>query len=374
MASDTIFFGHESVNRVLFLREDPAFLSQAALHPLTRVLLLNRNAPVAFAQDEDILVAVNPRLSEVLQRWRDDEEAASVDIRTDKPTIVFLGLRDESVGWKRAGSHIAYKDRYFGVPYFAVNYDLATSEYTLVVEACGGEPKVLSDRRDVFRLSNWSASLASHAMMYMDWLHKNRFCPGCGSAVIPIHGGTKLQCTNKAMEGDRPACGAQRIKVNNVSFPRTDAVIITAVVSADRSKVLLGRSKRWADVPGMLRMFLCIAGFMEPGESVEAAVRRECWEETGVVGSSVRIEVTQPWPYPANLMVGCVCEVEWNGENEKVLLDHDAELAEARWFDVAELKRLLEGDVGGDVSLPFAGSVAHTLIDMVVRGKSKSVL
>ncbi|GME81514.1 unnamed protein product [Ambrosiozyma monospora] len=204
--------------------------------------------------------------------------------------------------------------------------------------------------------------------MYLDWLMKNQFCPGCGSKVSPIDAGTKLICTSDPKEID---CPVKRTKVNNVCFPRTDPVTIIAVLSQDGKKILLGHNKRHRKEFGS-KMFTTVAGFMEPGETIEESTTREIWEETGCKVSQIKIMKSQPWPFPACLMIGCFGYVEFNGVNEKINLELDKELDECRWFNVEDIRKLAFGEsIEGlemvqDVTLPFNGSIAFELIKAAV--------
>jgi NAD+ diphosphatase len=128
--------------------------------------------------------------------------------------------------------------------------------------------------------------------------------------------------------------------VSNLCFPRTDPTMIVAVISADGTKLLLGRNKRWPQF-----WFSCLAGFLEPSESIEEAVRREVWEESGVKLGRVVIHSSQPWPYPANLMIGCIAQAEVDGE--EINLGNDGELEAARWFTKEEVKEALVNAVSG---------------------------
>lgn len=147
-----------------------------------------------------------------------------------------------------------------------------------------------------------------------------------------------------------------------------------AVLSYDSKRLLLGRQKRWPPY-----WFSTLAGFVEPAESVEDAVRREVWEESGVVLSRVVIHSTQPWPYPANLMIGAIAQVA-SAEDEDIRLDHDPELEAAKWFELDEVQEALrvgtsglgeaasEGYKEGNLRLPPRTAIANQLITAVVEG------
>lgn len=146
-----------------------------------------------------------------------------------------------------------------------------------------------------------------------------------------------------------------------------------AVVSADGQKILLGRQKRWPP-----HWYSTLAGFLEPAESVEEAVRREVWEESGIHLGRVVIHSTQPWPYPANLMIGAIGQAI--PEGEEIHLGHDAELEDAKWFTADEVREALrvgtsglgedagEGYKEGGLRLPPNTAIANQLMTAVVNG------
>jgi len=146
-----------------------------------------------------------------------------------------------------------------------------------------------------------------------------------------------------------------------------------AVVSHDAKRVLLGRQKRWPP-----HWYSTLAGFCEPAESVEEAVRREVWEESGVLLGRVVIHSTQPWPYPANLMIGAIGQALPDGE--KIHLQHDPELEDAKWVEMDEVREALkhgtsglgdapaEGYKEGSLRLPSKTAIANQLLQAVAGG------
>lgn len=139
--------------------------------------------------------------------------------------------------------------------------------------------------------------------------------------------------------------------------------------------MLLGRQKRYSPC-----WYSTLAGFIEPGESVEDAVRREVWEESGVIVSRVIIHSTQPWPYPANLMIGAIGQTA-KAEDEAICLSHDPELEEAKWFDVAEVQEALKSGVSslgappppgykeGGLRLAPSTAIAYFLIEAAANAE-----
>ena len=211
---------------------------------------------------------------------------------------------------------------------------------------------------------------------YLDWNYRNTFCGTCGHKTFSVHGGTKRVCPPKdkaETPPEREACST-RTTLSNLTFPRTDPTIIVAVLSHDSKRLLLGRQKRWPPY-----WFSTLAGFIEPAESVEDAVRREVWEESGVKLSRVLVHSTQPWPYPANLMIGAIAQVA-SPEDEEIKLEFDPELEIAKWFTLEEIQEALrygtsglgddapEGYKEGNLRLPPPTAIANQLITAVVKG------
>eukprot|EP00743_Colponemidia_sp_Colp-15_P007736 GILK01008376.1.p1 GENE.GILK01008376.1~~GILK01008376.1.p1 ORF type:complete len:358 (-),score=47.15 GILK01008376.1:124-1155(-) len=206
------------------------------------------------------------------------------------------------------------------------------------------------------------SAILSQARSMLDWHHRHRFCPGCGSRTAWGDGGYKLKCTNAA-------CVSQS-SVQNYTYPRTDPVVIACIYKGD--KLLLGRQKRFP--PGM---YSCIAGFMEPGESIEEAVTREAKEETGIVvlPSRVRYHSSQPWPFPSSIMIGCLAEAE----SEEILLDAK-ELEDAKWFTLAQVQESASlspkniktiAQTTGDIPmwLPPRMAIARSLIQAWIKSR-----
>ena len=191
------------------------------------------------------------------------------------------------------------------------------------------------------------AALLAYARALLTWHRRHRYCSVCGSPAESTRAGHVRRCTN-------PGCGAE-------SFPRTDPVVIMLVTrpaSAESpSRVLLGRHSR---LPR--GAYSLLAGFVEPGESLEDAVAREVYEETGVRVSDVRYEASQPWPFPYTMMVG----FRAHAETEDVTVDAD-ELEDARWFSAPEVAAFGEwGDDSATFRRPRKDSIARALLDQWV--------
>jgi NAD+ diphosphatase len=177
------------------------------------------------------------------------------------------------------------------------------------------------------------AGLLAHATGLLNWHRRHRFCANCGSPTDSGAAGYVRVC---------PRCGVQH-------HPRTDPVVITLVHDGDR--VLLGRQPSWP--PGR---FSCLAGFVEPGESLEEAVVREIGEEAAVSVSAVRYVSSQPWPFPASLMLGFEATYAAGDPHP-----HDRELEALRWVSREELARAVAGE--GELQVPPPLAIARRLMD-----------
>lgn len=175
----------------------------------------------------------------------------------------------------------------------------------------------------------------------INWHNNNGFCGKCGSASAIASAGAKRFCAH----------------CNTEHFPRTDPVAIMMVVKGDQC--LLGRGPHFPS-----GMYSCLAGFIEAGETIEDAVRRETFEESGIQLGSVTYIASQPWPMPHSLMIGCIAEAVTD------TVDFDTnELEDCRWFSKAEVQSMIEGTHLDGLSAPFNGAIAGSVIAKWVDSK-----
>lgn len=189
-------------------------------------------------------------------------------------------------------------------------------------------------------LSARDAELAAAGRGVLEWHRGHGHCANCGAATVPIKAGWARACA---------ACGRQH-------FPRTDPVVIMLVTHGN--DCLVGRSPAWPE-----RFFSCLAGFMEPGETMEGAVRREAWEETGIRIGPVAYVSSQPWPFPHSLMLGV-----WGEALTRALTVDPIEIAEARWVS---REAMMDAIAGRDETMVPArpGAIARFLIDAWLAGR-----
>ena len=174
----------------------------------------------------------------------------------------------------------------------------------------------------------------AEAKALLAWHARHRFCANCGAPTRMTQAGWKREC---------PSCKVEH-------FPRTDPVVIMLAISGDRC--LLGRAGRF-----VANMWSCLAGFVEPGESIEEAARRETLEEAGITCGRVKYFASQPWPFPMSLMIGCHAQAT----SSEITVDRE-ELEDARWFTRDETALMFIGQHPEGISIPPPIAIAHHII------------
>ena len=308
--------------------------------------------PTAFARSSASLGFVHNKLDRQANR-RDDE--AYIATLAALPSARTLGVIGETVVLKRTATAGARegRDPWFGLneagrlgrsreraflgedtrgPVFATLID--TEAETLLADhaelAVANLRQVAVDGSvpadDLGPLAEGKALLFWHA--------HHRFCSNCSMPTVASAGGWRRECAS---------CGTHH-------FPRTDPVVIMLAIDGERC--LLGRQPRFP-----AGMYSCLAGFLEPGETIEAAVRREIAEEAGIATGVVTYLGSQPWPFPASLMIGCVVEAA----STEITVDRE-ELEDARWFTRDEVKAMLAGRHPEGITCPFPMAIAHHIV------------
>lgn len=299
----------QSINRASWRRRDDQWIERSLNDPSTRFVPLRRTDN-CFT-DEEIPRPVFYSPSDL------------GDLRKEADSVVFLGTKDERA-------------------YFALDLppDISLPSHN------GDSPPRFRDLKGASPLLRpEDGALLAYARAMTHWHQRNRFCSNCGSPSKSASGGHVRICVN-------PECAQQH-------FPRTDPAIIVLVASEERC--LLGRQAIWPD-----RMYSTLAGFVEPGETLEAAVIREVQEETGVFVQEVQYHSSQPWPFPASIMLGFTARA---GSEKIKPIDH--ELQDARWFTCEEMAR---GIQEGSLRLPTPISIAYRLIEDWFDSKSETPL
>lgn len=297
-------------------RPDAAYLKDLAEREDARFLILADQKPV---------IRSNAERTEAHIRWlsRADLERAAMPLEDP----FFLGV-----------------DRKTGAGHFAFAYtEHRTRHSPLALELL----RPIVDLRTLAMqgvMDPEELSLIGQAKALAHWHENARCCGHCGGVTLFKDGGWKRKCW---------ACGLEH-------FPRTDPVVIMLVVDKSSGRCLLGHEGRFAKDP---KMYSTLAGFIEPGEDIEHAVRREVWEEAGIRVGDVRFHSTQPWPFPHSLMIGCV----GYAETTEIKID-PTEIEEARWFDRTEVRTMMEGKHPQRWWVPGKQAIARALIKSFADG------
>jgi NAD+ diphosphatase len=291
-------FAGNPLDRMYQRRQDAEWIASLLECPETQLLPLHGLKPQI---QHSSAVALN---WQSVAPWRSLIDAGN--------TLIFLGVRE-------------------GHAYFAL--DATAAEVPMQ-----GGATTIDARAAAPLIDPGEAAILAEARSLIDWHARHRFCAQCGTPSVIASGGWVRHCPN---------CQAHH-------FPRVDPVVIMLAVRGEWC--LLGRSLRR---PGA--RFSCLAGFMEPGETLEEAVRREVLEESGIRVGRVRYLASQPWPFPSSLMMGFLAEAL----SEEIAID-PAELAEARWFARSEVRAMVERSrsdepVPGLPTLPPPLAIGHQI-------------
>ena len=293
--AETVTFGGGGLDRSAETRGDDAKLAELLAASDTRVLPMWRAKPYVLGEEMLELATVAP---------------GHPILEYAQETPFFLGFHD-GIAWFAADIS----------SWMPEDQDLSTLDSFIDQSEQrfpGADENIrFAELRTVMTLlSPKDAELAAAARGLLEWHRTHPFCARCGEPSVPAQSGWQRGC---------PSCGAQH-------FPRTDPVVIMLITHGN--SVLMGRSPAWPE-----GMYSLLAGFIEPGETIEAAVRREVFEEAGIPVGTVSYLASQPWPFPASLMLGCRGEAL----NDEINIDPN-EIEDARWISREEMLSIIAGE------------------------------
>jgi NAD+ diphosphatase len=312
------FYSHRGFERAGLRRRDTSWIVEQVAHPESLFVPVWRNQNLVIELDGG-----EPRAAVLQSTGVAGIVGRAAEERLANGEVVFLGIIEERAHFALDLSPVeAPLDMLHSPALAAAGIEAATVRFT--------------DLRQIApRLDRREGALLALARAMMFWHARHRYCGLCGSATRSEEAGHMRRCTSAAC--------------NTMHFPRTDPAVIMLVTDGER--VLLGRNKNFP-LPGM---YSTLAGFVEPGESLEDAVAREVREETGVEVDAVHYHSSQPWPFPANIMLGFYAEAR----TTEITVDY-GELEDARWFPRDWIASHADDD---SFRLPRLDSIARRLID-----------
>ncbi|KAL7885086.1 hypothetical protein AOLI_G00078560 [Acnodon oligacanthus] len=327
------YFNREYLDRRSDKRTDSGWLAAKQISPKTVFLLFHNLEPLVTSGPEEVNSS-KPKLK--LCRLRRD----SVDELIEKSgtVVIFLGVE------KQEGSPSTPRSEEEDglIAWFALNTQDNPTESIRSTDSDrfflkGPMPGLLLLNED-------EAGVIAQARSVLAWHSRYSFCPTCGGQTKVDEGGYKRTCLSegcKSLQGIHSTC-----------YPRVDPVVIMLVIHPDGNQCLLGRKKTFP--PGM---FSCLAGFIEPGETIENAVRREVLEESGVTVGPVQYVSCQPWPMPSSLMIGCLSVAV----STDIKVDKN-EIEEARWFTRRQVADAIAKSDQAVFTMPPRQAIAHYLV------------
>ena len=310
-------FSNNPLDRVSYLRSDPEWIKKMITDSKSMFVPFSKGQP--FVSTISGLTSKSAVENQLSPAWFPYNFFDNQII--ENSIIIFLGLLDD-------------------IAFFAIDLSKINdpeNQVNLINMGSFEDLMALSSQP----IESGELAMLGQAKAIFEWHNSHTYCSRCGEKSNIVEGGYKRVCNY---------CKAEH-------FPRTDPVVIMLATYNDQA--FLGRQKRFP--PGM---YSALAGFIEPGESIEEAVARELNEEAGIIINNASYHSSQPWAFPNSLMIGCIAE----STSEKFKLD-EIEIDEGRWFQRTELKDAINGNGNSNFFVPPKMAIAHHLIKAFVENK-----
>ena len=310
-------FSNNPLDRVSYLRSDPEWIKKMITDSKSMFVPFSKGQP--FVSTISGLTSKSAAENQLSPAWFPYNFFDNQII--ENSIIIFLGLLDD-------------------IAFFAIDLSKINdpeNQVNLINMGSFEDLMALSSQP----IESGELAMLGQAKAIFEWHNSHTYCSRCGEKSNIVEGGYKRVCNH---------CKAEH-------FPRTDPVVIMLATYNDQA--FLGRQKRFP--PGM---YSALAGFIEPGESIEEAVARELNEEAGIIINNATYHSSQPWAFPNSLMIGCIAE----STSEKFKLD-EIEIDEGRWFQRTELKDAINGNGNSNFFVPPKMAIAHHLIKAFVENK-----
>lgn len=370
------YFAHSFIDRCSDRRKDVEWISAQLKNDNTVFILFHVDKPFVSIDTANNMFSLTRFSYKDVKKFLEHGEQTETSKNHLKNNFIFLGLEyeklnpsgaddnDEAESAKMLYSPYSYSDAYnknSAKAWFAID----TSNFDSNIENI---QKMFTQHGQFFE-GNFlrlmaikdiqESSIIAQARSIFCWIDRHKFCASCGEQNELGDSGFKLECKNAECKSNNKSLN--KIVPSNIHYPRVDPVVIMLIVNPAKTHLLLGRKKQFPK-----NMFSCLAGFIEAGESIEEAVRRESFEESGIYTDRVLYHSSQPWPFPSTLMIGCLAyatSTEINIDNQ--------EIEEARWFSLDEVDLIVKGQHPDKITIPSERTIANQLITYWIKNKSK---
>lgn len=314
------FLCNSPLDRSAQKRTDEKWIEKAMKHPDSTYIVFSNLSPLVYKNED--------KTENEFKLSRFNSESI-LKLTSPEAHSIFLGI-------EQPAPHTAEPES----GWFAVETHLPSSEITTICPSTTIKPCPY-----IFRdLPRSEAAVAGMARSVLVWHQRSAFCSVCGHSSTLSHAGFKRTCSNEQCLSNK--------SVFNTCYPRVDPSVIMAISTPTNHHILLARNHNHPTL-----LWSVLAGFMEPGESIEEACRREVMEETSVKVGEVTYHSSQPWPMPGSLMVGCAGKAL----SEKIVID-ESELSEARWFSREEVDQMLLNQHPEGYIIPPKQTISNKLI------------
>lgn len=362
------YFGHSFIDRSSDKRKDTKWINEQMTN--------EKSVFVLFHVDKPFITLDSSKNTFTLHRFTYDQIKSLLTKQEDKKdcNLIFLGVEyDKNPDFEEKNGLTPYETSFS--PYSDPNiYNKSEQRSWFALDASNFNENI-EDVSNMFaeygkffegnflRLmaiqDSIESSIIAQARSILCWVDRNKFCASCGTQNKLGDSGNKLLCENDACISKNRALN--RHVPSNIHYPRVDPVAIMLIVNPARTHVLLGRKKMFPQ-----KMFSCLAGYVEAGESIEEAVRRESFEESGIHTDRVVYHSSQPWPFPSTLMMGCIAYAT----SDEIKVDTN-EIEDAQWFSLDEIDLILKNAHPDKITVPNERTIAHQLIKFYNKNKSK---
>jgi len=370
------YFAHSFIDRCSDRRKDVEWINEQLKSSNTIFILFHVDKPFVSIDTANNMFSLTRFSYKDVKEFIEPGEQTETCQKHSKTKFIFLGLEyekanttdaddnDEANRAKMLYSPYSYSDTYnknSAKAWFAIdtsNFDSNIENIQKMFTKHGqffeGNFLRLMAIKDI-----QESSIIAQARSIFCWIDRHKFCASCGEQNELGDSGFKLECKNAECKSNNKSLN--KIVPSNIHYPRVDPVVIMLIVNPAKTHLLLGRKKQFPK-----NMFSCLAGFIEAGESIEEAVRRESYEESGIYTDNVVYHSSQPWPFPSTLMIGCLAYAT----STEIKIDNQ-EIEEARWFSLDEVDLIVKGQHPDKITIPSERTIANQLITYWIKNKSK---